>query len=204
MTHKIQALGLALLLLGLISFGAGCQAFSEYEYKGNLLNPPKPIGDFELQNAAGESFHLSDLEGDIALVYFGYTFCPDVCPLTMWDMKQALAEVQTKDRVQVVFISVDPDRDTPAVVSEYISGYGPEFIGLTDDFERIKEVMKPFGAYAEKAKANDSAAEYLVNHTARVYLLDPNQELLLTYPFGFEPEDLASDLNHLLEQDANS
>jgi len=195
--------GLPLLLAALMSLvvlGAGCQAFTSYEYKGAVLEPPSPLPDFELQDTNGQPFHLRDVKGDIALIYFGYTFCPDVCPLTMWDVKKALADLEGREQVKVIFISVDPERDTPEVLAQYLSSFDSNFIGLTDEFEKVETVMKPFGAFAEKEEVSDSAAEYLMSHTARLYLVSPDQELLLMYPFGFEAEDLRSDLTHLLQQ----
>lgn len=180
---------------------AGCQTFAPtYEFKGGLLEPPSPIPDFELNDTTGQPFHLSDVEGDIVLVYFGYTFCPDVCPLTLWDVKNALKDLEGRERVKVIFISVDPDRDTPEVLGRYLTAFDPNFIGLTDDFAKVETVMKPFGAFAEKEEVSDSAAQYLVSHTARLYLLNPQGELMLMYPFGFEADDLRNDLTHLLQQ----
>jgi len=185
----------------LVALVAGCRAFAPaYEYKGTLLEPPLPIPDFELKDTREQPFHLSDVEGNIALVYFGYTFCPDVCPLTLWNVKNALKELEGKERVKVIFISVDPDRDTPEVVGRYLTAFDPNFIGLTGDFEKVKTVMKPFGAFAEKEEVKDSAAQYLMTHTASLYLLNPQRELMLIYPFGFEADDLRSDLSYLLQQ----
>jgi protein SCO1/2 len=177
-------------------FGAGC---SSYQYTGTLLDPPMAVPDFELTDTNNQPFHLSDVKGDIALVYFGYTFCPDVCPLTLWDVKKTLTDFEGKERVKVIFVSVDPERDTQEVLANYLKGFDSDFIGLTDDFEKVEAVMKPFGAFAEKEEVENSAAGYLVNHTARLYLLNPEQEVLLMYPFGFKPEDLRSDLTHLLQ-----
>lgn len=193
----------AVLLAVLMAAGPGCGLFAPaYEYKGGVLEPPLALPDFELLATNGEPFQLSDVTGDIALIYFGYTFCPDVCPMTMADVKQALAGLETgRDRVHVIFISVDPERDTPEVLARYVAAFGPEFIGLTDDFGKVQEVMKPYGAFAQKEEATGSAAGYLVSHTARLYLVTPQRELLLTYPFGFEAEDLRSDLEYLLQQE---
>lgn len=189
-------------LIGLVFLGVGCQVFAPaYEFKGSVLEPPSPLTDFELTDTNGQPFHLQDVGGNITLIYFGYTFCPDVCPLTMWDVKKALTDLEGRERVKVIFISVDPERDTPEVLARYLTGFDPEFIGLTDDFEKVQEVMKPFGAFAQKEEATDSAAGYLVSHTARLYLITPQRELLLMYPFGFEPEDLRSDLTYLIQQE---
>ncbi len=195
---KYTFLWLTFVLIGLSLFAAGCT--TTYQYKGVLLDPPLALPDFELTATDGQPFRLSDVAGDYALIYFGYTFCPDVCPLTMADVRQALADFEGRDRVHVIFISVDPERDTPELLARYVKAFGPDFIGLTDDFEKTRAMMKPYGAYAEKEAVTGSAAGYLVNHTARLYLVGPDRNLLLTYPFGFEPEDLRSDLTHLLQQ----
>jgi protein SCO1/2 len=189
------------LLAGLALASTGCLGAPDYEYKGTVLEPPASLPDFELKDTAGMPFHLSEVKGDIALIYFGYTYCPDVCPLTMYDVKEALGGLTTdKERVHVIFISVDPERDTPQVLEQYVAAFGPEFKGLVDDFEKVKEVMKPYGAYAEKEAATDSSAGYLVSHSARLYLVDPQGQLLLMYPYGFKAEDLRSDLEYLLQQ----
>ncbi len=190
----------ALVLLGMLMMG--CQ--SSYEYQGNLLDPPLPLSDFELTATDGQPFHLSDIEGDIALIYFGYTFCPDVCPLTMNDIREALEGLEGRERVHVLFITADPERDTPEALARYVSVFDPSFIGLTDDYAKIETVMKDYGAFAERVEMAGSDAEYLINHTARVYLVGPERELLLTYPFGFETEELRSDLEHLLESSVES
>ncbi len=187
-------IALMLLLLGLLS--SACA--STYEYSGTVFDPPLALTDFELQDMNEQPFHLSDVQGDVVLLFFGYTFCPDVCPLTLADVKTALVDFDQRDRVKVIFVTVDPDRDTPEAMRDYLGHFDPEFIGLTDDYAKTQEVMKQFGAYAEKEKVSNSAAGYLVNHTARLYLINPQQQLLLTYPFGFEAEGLQADLAHLL------
>lgn len=182
----------------LLMMGVACGA---YEYKGTHLDPPLTIPPFELNSTTGQPMSLADLQGQYSLIYFGYTFCPDVCPTSMADITEALEGLEGRDRVQVIFISVDPDRDTVEVLRDYVTHFDPSYLGLTDDYAKIQEIMTPFGAYAEKEEASGSATSYLVSHTARVYLLNPQGELILTYPYGFEPRDLRSDLAYLLEQE---
>ncbi len=177
-------------------------ACGNYEYKGTVYDPPQAIPDFTLRSAQTEEpFHLSDLRGDITLIYFGYTFCPDVCPTTVLDVKNALGLMESgRDRVHFVFISVDPDRDTPDKLRTYLSAFDPNFIGLSDTFSKVESVMKPFGASAQKETGSETAAGYLMSHTARVFLIDPDGNLRLSYAFMFAPEDLAADLTHLLAE----
>ncbi|MFN8453330.1 MAG: SCO family protein [Anaerolineae bacterium] len=169
-------LGLTIALMVLVVTSLGCQVFTPaYEFKGARLEPAAPLPDFELNSMTGQPFHLSDVKGDIALVYFGYTYCPDVCPLTLAYVKQALADLEGRERVHVIFISVDPERDTPEVLSRYLRAFDPTFIGLTDDFVKVEQVMKPYGAMAKREEVPDSAAGYLMSHTARIFLVDPEQ-----------------------------
>jgi len=117
----------------------------------------------------------------------------------MADVKTALNGFEHRDDVEVILISVDPERDTPEVLDDYLNNFDPDFIGLTGEMADIQKVMQPFGAYAEKAEVSGSTAAYLVNHTARLYLLNPEQELILSYPFEFDVNDLRNDLTILFE-----
>lgn len=193
-------LGLAITLMFLVLTSLGCQVFeTPYEFKGAVVEPAVPLPDFELMSTKGKPFHLSDVKGDITLVYFGYTYCPDVCPLTMAYLKQALTGLPDRDRVHVIFISVDPERDTPEVLGRYLAAFDPTFIGITDDFAKVEQVMESYGATAWREEVPDSAAGYLMAHTARLFLVGPNQELQLFYPHGFQPDALRSDLTYLLQ-----
>jgi len=193
-THKQGRVILAWLILTFLL--SSCA--STYTYKGGELDPPLLIPNFELTDTSGEAFQLSDTEDKLTLVYFGYTFCPDVCPLTLWDVKQSLEGLVGREQVQTVFISVDPERDTPAALADYVSAFDPTFIGLTDDETKTQEVLSLFGAEAHKEFVENSSTHYLVSHTTRLYLLTPGRNLQLTYPYGFAPEDLRADLAHLL------
>lgn len=193
---------LVVVVIGLALASLGCQASASGQYNGILTNGTQPQPDFELMATSGKKFRLSDVEGDIALIYFGYTRCPDVCPLTMWEIKKALNTLDKgRERVHVIFITADPERDTPEILSNYMAAFGPEFIGLTDDFEKVQGVMKSYGASAEKEEVADSQLGYLVSHTATLFLVDAEGRLRLQYPFGFKAEDLAADLAALLAQE---
>jgi protein SCO1/2 len=186
------------LIVGLLVFGCRQQAAEPHLY-GQQLDPPLPIADFELKTAQGESYQLSRAESDLVLIYFGYTSCPDLCLLTLWDIRQALADMsQASDQVQVLFITVDPERDTPAVLIDYLANFNPDFIGLRDDPEKVQAVMDLFGAMVEVESAQVPQHGYLVSHTAQLYLVDPRQGLLVTYPATFKADELRRDLAYLL------
>ncbi|RMF01676.1 MAG: SCO family protein [Chloroflexi bacterium] len=191
-----------ILLPVIILLAAACGTSDEaYRYGGVELTDT-PVNFTLADTTLGRPVQLSDFENDITLIYFGYTFCPDVCPLTLWEMKQALKTVPAADRsrIHVLFISADPQRDTPEALARYVSAFGPEFIGLTDTEETVQSVMRAYGAFAKKEAVSESGFNYLVSHTATTFLVGPKGSPLLQYPFGFTATDLSRDLRHLLAQ----
>lgn len=185
-------LGLLLILLG-VGF-----VLRPYTYRGTLIEPPLPMADFQLIDQNGAEFRLSSLEGNLVLLFFGYTYCPDVCPITLAEFKQVKENLgQQAGKVRFVFITVDPQRDTPEVLAKHLRNFDPQFIGLTGSEEALAKVWKQFGAYREIRQVEDSA-NYLVDHTARIYVLDARQNLILTYPYDIGARVLLEDVRHLL------
>ncbi|QEY24202.1 SCO family protein [Neisseria animalis] len=156
-------------------------------------------GDFTMTDGEGKPFNLSDLQGKVVVLSFGYTNCPDVCPtelLTQSDILKQLGD-QAKD-VQVVFASVDPERDTPEVVGKYAKQFDPSFIGLTVTGDQSLPVVKQqYRVVSAKVVQGDSD-NYLVDHTAGSYLIDKNGEVAFFEPYGTEPESVAADIRSLL------
>lgn len=142
-----------------------------------LYRPPqRPLGingqEFALNSSKGGTFTQNDLVGTPTLLFFGYTFCPDVCPTTLaettaWRAKLGL----TPEQLRIVFVTVDPDRDTPEMVKSYVEGFDPSIIGLVGDQAATDQVKAAFGVFSEKAGDVDSEF-YLVNHTALTFLID--------------------------------
>jgi protein SCO1/2 len=168
---------------------------------GGVLDPAFPATNISLTRHDGSQFELTHYRGKIVLLFFGYTSCPDVCPTTMAELRQAISELKEEDatQVQVVFIAVDPDRDTPVRIQEYANHFSPDFIGLSGSLEELKVVWDAYGVYRE-VENTDSALSYLVSHTARIYLIDKAGDLRLTYAFGTSPEDIAHDLRILVNE----
>jgi protein SCO1/2 len=159
--------------------------------------PPAPA--FELTQSSGEPFRLKDQHNKIVLLFFGYTSCPDVCPTTLAELNQALSEVNEKaDAVQVVFISVDPERDSPQKTQEYVQRFNSSFIGLSGSPEELAKIWQDYGVFREVVQG-DSAMGYIVNHTARVMLIDTNGNLRLSYGFETPVADIVNDLELLLK-----
>jgi protein SCO1 len=171
-----------------------------YIFKGTLIEPPLPIEDFVLQAANNESFQLSDQKGEITLLFFGYTSCPDVCPTTLAEFKQVYDILgEEAQNVRFMMITADPERDTVARLTKYVKFFNPAFIGLSGERSKLEKVWKQFNIYIEKQETN-SAAGYMVSHTSSVFVLDQNNNLRLMFPYGTTAIDMANDLSELLKQ----
>lgn len=169
------------------------------ETKGTPVEPPRPVADFTLPSQTGQPFSLSELQGKIVLIYFGYTFCPDVCPATLAEfvhVKRSLGD--DADRVAFVFISVDGERDTPDVLARYMQAFDPAFIGLQGNDPTLRRISNDFGLYYQKRNVEDSSTGYLVDHSAATYLLDDQGRMVFVYSFGTRPEVITADIRPLL------
>lgn len=142
-----------------------------------LFRPPaRPLGltgqEFALASTQGGTFTQEDLRGTPSLVFFGYTFCPDVCPTTLAETTAIRQELGlTPEQLRIIFVTVDPERDTLDLVKSYVEGYDPSVIGLVGDGDQTEDVKAAFGAFSEKAGEPDDPY-YLVNHTASTFLID--------------------------------
>jgi protein SCO1/2 len=202
MDRRTLFVGLAsFLLIGVVA--AGVFLFSKpASFRGTMYAEPyPPAPENELIRDNGTSFKLSEMRGNVVLLFFGYTSCPDVCPTTMAELKQALEELDENDakQVQVLFVTVDPERDTPERVQEYVNHFNLDFIGLSGRESELTEVWKKYGVFREDVEGN-SAAGYLVNHTARLTLIDRNGNLRLSYAFDTPVDNIVHDLKLLLKE----
>jgi protein SCO1 len=169
-----------------------------YNYHGFPMEPTKPVADFTLDGPNGKPVKLSDFRDKLTVLYFGYTYCPDVCPTTLAELAQGLKGLGRKaDKVQVVMVTVDPERDTPEALAKYVANFDSRFIGLSGTPDQIAAAATPLGIYYQKHDGT-AATGYLVDHTASVAVIDQNGYLRLVFPFGTSGEDIASDLAHLL------
>lgn len=171
-----------------------------YTYQGSLIDPPMPAADFELTDQNGTTFRLSEQQGKVVLIFFGYTHCPDVCPVTLAEFSQIKKRLgDLAGNVEFVFITVDPERDTQEQIKKYVANFDPQFIGLTGSQAQMEPIWKDYFIYQQKQESG-SAAGYLVDHTARVYAIDAQGNLRLTYPFGMETTKLVQDVEHLVRE----
>lgn len=185
-----MGLGVFIALLAV----AGLALAQPYRLRGSIIDPPQPAPAIALNG-----FDLSAQRGKVVLLFFGYTTCPDVCPATLGEMKQVLQRLGGQaQNVQVVFVTVDPQRDTPEKMQRYTAAFDPRIAGVTGTEEELQPIWQAYGVYRE-IRQGGTAAGYLVDHSARVYLIDPEGFLRATYPFGTPVEDLLSDVRFLLK-----
>ncbi len=156
-------------------------------------------GDFTLQSDRGP-VSLKDFRGKVVALYFGYMSCPDICPTSLWNLSQALKEMtpEKAEQVQGIFISVDPERDSPKAMGLFVKGFYPTFIGLTDEKEKVDKVVRQYGVVYQKVPLEDSAMGYVVDHSSVIYLIDRDGVLQQMIPHDTDPEIIREELQKLL------
>lgn len=177
------------------------EQFIADDFDGTIeIDPPIPVSDIELVNTDNQRMSLSELRGKLVLLTFGFSNCPDVCPLTLNNFERIRMQLERlADEAHFVFISVDAARDTPAALREYFTFRGfDRIIALTGDEADVRAFGLPFGLAFE---ISDEVVPggYLVNHTAGSFLLDTNGRWIMRYQFGVPPSTIAADLRRLLQ-----
>ncbi len=155
------------------------------ELRGLLLPEPKPLTSFELVDKDGQPFGLDQLKGRWSFVFFGYTHCPDVCPTSMGFLSEVFEQLKNHpgalDNTQALFISVDPKRDTPAVLKEYVPFFNQDFLGATGTPEAIAALAEQMWAKYIIEEDSDGDGSYLVDHTAAFFMVDPKGRLFAVF-----------------------
>lgn len=146
-------------------------------------------GPFELVDGTGQAFTEKNLNGKPTLMFFGFTYCPDVCPTTLSDMQGWIENLGPQaDDLNFIFVSVDPERDTPDVIADYVAAFDTRVVPLTGSVDQVNQVIKDYRVYARKVPLDDG--DYTMDHTAAIYLLDGDQDFVGTISYQ-EPEDTA-------------
>lgn len=190
------------LLTAAVILGArvgGNGTLDPHAFHGTLIDPPLPSSDFELATPAG-TFQSSVFRGRIVVLVFGFTACPDACPGTLARLARAvdLLERAAED-VEVVLITVDPERDTPERTAEYAAAFNPRFAGLSGTASQVARVASSFGIFHERAHHGDDS-DYLVDHTTTVTVLDRRGDVRLLWSSDVTAEQMAEDLGRLLRR----
>lgn len=195
MAKTLQYLFVA-VLIALLS--ACSPASEEASFFGTDITGADFATGFKLTDHHGETRQLSDYKGKVIALFFGFTHCPDICPTTMADMAAAMKLMgKNSDEVQVLFITVDPERDTQEVLAQFVPSFDSRFVGLTGTTEEIDQTAKAFKIfYAKQQEAGQSG--YSFDHSAGVYVYDKQGKIRVYLKYGQKPQEIAYDLSRLL------
>jgi protein SCO1 len=167
---------------------------------GGLRHATAPAaigGPFQLTDQAGKLVTEKSMQGHPSLIFFGYTHCPDVCPTTLFEISEVMRVMgKDADGVNAYYISVDPERDTATAMKDYLSSFDPRMKGLTGSPEEIAKVLSEYRVYSKKVPLKDG--DYVMDHTALVYLMDRNGKFVSPFSLNRKPEEAASDLKRYL------
>ncbi|MCC6790615.1 MAG: SCO family protein [Thermomicrobiales bacterium] len=197
-----RKLALAVIGVAAIAIVAGLiwqSRGEEYAFAGGEITPARAAAPIDLIDQNGQPFSLDSVKGDVVLVYFGYTTCPDLCPTTLSDftaIKTGLGD--EADKVKFVMVTIDPERDTTARLFEYLGFFDADFVGLRGEQAQLEPVMQAYGVVANRVEYPESATKYLMDHTSLIYLIDPDGRLRVTYAYGTDPALIEQDVRHFL------
>ncbi len=192
-------------VLVLIAIGWGIILFvlfmekSRADFYGNLYDKGR-APEFSLTDHNGNRVKMSDFKGKAVLLFFGYTKCPDICPVTMGTLKTVTDSLgEDSANVQVLFITIDPERDNQEKLKSYVPYFSESFIGLTGTPEEIDKVADDYNAFYMKEEVVESESGYLMGHTSSVYLVNPKGKFVLRYPQNrMDPLRIAEDIRNIL------
>ncbi len=171
---------------------------SPHIFAGAVIQSTQKAPRMELQSSDGSTIRMTDFEGKVVVVYFGYTFCPDVCPATLSKLADAVELLGDKAKdVQVMMVSVDPERDTPELLADYVTHFHPDFLGITSDEATVNRVATLYGVFYQKSEGTE-ATGYTIDHTSTVILVDREGYLKLVLPFEGTAEQIAADIDYFL------
>jgi len=173
-----------------------CSNGTELKFNGSDISEARLNATFDLTSHLGTATRLEDFKGKVVAIFFGFTHCPDVCPTTMnalKSVKQALGA--DKDRLQVIFVSLDPERDNIELLAKFIPSFDPSFIGLTGSPESLKKVAGQYKIFYQKVGNQEN---YTIDHSSAIYLIDKTGAIRIRHPFGSTEEMIVKDIKKLL------
>lgn len=186
---------LAVVLIAAIAIGSRLMVWSGPEHAQAAIGGP-----FTLVDGDGRQVTDADFRGKWMLIYFGYTFCPDVCPTALSVVAGAMEKLTPAEEAKLVpvFVTVDPKRDTPPVMKDYVAAFHPRMVGLTGSEEQVAKAMKAYKVYGARAKGGDDTS-YTVDHSSILYLVGPDGRFVAHFPHGTTADDLAAALKKHLK-----
>ena len=189
--------GVALLalVLGLTSYWISNQSVPLQTRVATVIDPARPLPQADLITQTSTSFTSADLNNKWSIMFFGFTYCPDICPSTLQSLKSVLAELKQNDidDVQIVFVSVDPERDTPARLTDYLSHFGANFIGVTGEYAQISAYTKSMGVVFAHHPP-DETGYYAVDHSAVLVLVDNQARMRAVFSAPHSVENIVNDI----------
>jgi protein SCO1/2 len=193
------ALGVLIALIGvLFAWFFILPRFQPHIFAGAVIQSTQKAPRLELQASDGTTIKMTDFEGQVVVVYFGYTSCPDVCPATLSKLADAVDILGEKaDDVQIMMVSVDPARDTPDLLADYVEHFHPNFLGVTGDEATVNRIATLYGVFYQKSDGTE-ATGYTIDHTSTVILVDREGYLKLVLPFEGTAEQIAADIDYFL------
>jgi len=187
------------VLLPLFAFSLAAGAAETADLKSGVFKPPRPAPDFSLRGSDGAELTLSRYRGKVVALGFGYTSCPDVCPTTLFYLAQVREKLGAAAKgLQVVYVTVDPERDDTERLKKYLASFDPTFIGATGSPGQLAEVRKAYGIQISRQTVPGTQSAYLVHHSSFVYLIDRAGNIRALLPFGVSVDDIAHDVKALL------
>ena len=163
----------------------------------NVAAPASIGGPFQLTDQSGQTVTEQSLKGKPTLVFFGFTHCPDICPTSLFEMSEVLRAMgKDADRINTYFVSVDPERDTAAIMKDYLTSFDPHLKGLTGAPDAVAKVISGYRVYAKKVPTKDG--DYTMDHTALIYLMDKDGNFVAPFNLKRKPEEAATDLKRYL------
>jgi len=189
---------LLLLLLASVAATTCARAGASPELKAGVFDPPLPAPEFLLRGSDGQQVTLARYRGKVVVLYFGYTTCAAVCPTTLATLAQTINMLgEEADAVQVVFVTVDPERDNVAQMEDYLSAFDPSFVGATSEPDALAGVRRDYGVTVTKHITKEG---YVLDHTSSIYLIDRAGKLRALMPYGHDAADFVHDIKLLLVQ----
>jgi protein SCO1/2 len=193
-----------LVLLAFVALLAGCTTADKPQWRLTDVSGHLPDLKFQLTDDNGHAVDGKDYRGKVAILYFGYTHCPDVCPLTLTRLHVAMQRLGTlADDVRILFVSVDPARDTPQVMHAYVNAFDPRAVGLTGSDKQIEGMAKRYRSAYSRGAAKDDGG-YDMNHSSAIYIFDADGRARLIATPSTSNDDLVHDLHLLLATEAKS
>lgn len=178
----------------------------ETGFRGIVLQKPVEKADFTLTDTQGRLYHFRErTDGHLTLLFFGYTHCPDICPVHMANIASVLTQFphDVRSRVRVIFVTTDPERDTADRLRAWLDQFDPSFVGLSGGLDEVNRIQHRFNLPAAFRDDADAGVNYMVGHSAQVLAFTPDDVGRVTYPFGTRQVDWMHDLPKLLEQDGS-